>query len=174
VIAALPEMDGLRVLDYCAGGGGKALALAARGARVTAHDINPARMQDIRPRAARAGVQIATTDQPSGQFDLVLIDVPCSGSGSWRRAPQGKWLLDPAGLAQLQRVQAEILDRATQFVGPNGWLAYATCSLLDVENDEQVTSFLSRNQKFEQVHRLRLTPLDGADGFFLSLLKRKS
>ncbi|MFN4056569.1 MAG: RsmB/NOP family class I SAM-dependent RNA methyltransferase [Roseinatronobacter sp.] len=172
VIAVLPDLQGLRVLDYCAGGGGKALALAARGAQVTAYDADPARMQDTGPRAARAGVRIALTDRPEGQFDLVLADVPCSGSGSWRRAPQGKWLLDADGLARLLSIQSEILDRAACLVRPQGWLAYVTCSLLQCENDHQITGFLARNAAFQLVQRLRLTPLDGGDGFFLSLIKR--
>ena len=174
IIAALPEMQGMNVLDYCAGGGGKALALAARGAIVTAHDADIARMKDIGPRSARAGVQISVTDRPAGHFDLVLTDVPCSGSGSWRRAPQGKWLLDPEGLARLHRMQAQILAHAAKLVRPGGWLAYATCSLLRSENADQITAFLSQTQVFEQEQSLNLTPLDGGDGFFLSVLRRIS
>jgi 16S rRNA (cytosine967-C5)-methyltransferase len=170
VIAALPDLRGLRVLDYCAGGGGKALALAARGAQVTAHDANPARMQDIAPRAARAGVKIAIT-KPEGAYDLVLTDVPCSGSGSWRRAPAGKWALTPENLSALLATQAQILDRAAGFVRPGGWLAYATCSLLDAENTDQTRAFVARNPKFSTATTLRLTPLDGGDGFFFGLMQ---
>ena len=100
VIAALPDLSGATVLDYCAGGGGKALAMAARGAQVTAHDADAGRMRDLPDRAARAGARIALAPQPKGLFDLVLTDVPCSGSGAWRRAPEGKWALTrPAGTA---------------------------------------------------------------------------
>lgn len=171
VIAALPDLRGLRVLDYCAGGGGKALALAARGADVTAHDANPARMQDILPRAARAGVTITTAQTPKGKFDMVLTDVPCSGSGSWRRAPAGKWSLTPDTLSALLHTQAEILDRAVAHVKQGGWLAYVTCSLLDAENSDQIRKFLSRNPQFRIEKTLRLTPLDGGDGFFLGLMQ---
>lgn len=173
VIAALPDLRGMRVLDYCAGGGGKSLALAARGAKVTAHDANPARMQDIAPRAARAGVAIATTKTPQGKFDLVLTDVPCSGSGSWRRAPAGKWALTEESLSALLVAQAEILDRAAMLVRPDGWLAYVTCSLLKAENADQVDAFVQRNPQFDPQNTLRLTPLDGGDGFFLATIKRK-
>ncbi len=170
VIAALPDLRGLRVLDYCAGGGGKALALAARGAKVTAHDANPARMQDIGPRAARAGVAIETA-APKGTYDLVLTDVPCSGSGSWRRAPAGKWSLTADSLQALLQTQAAILDQAARHVRPGGWLAYATCSLLNTENAAQIDAFLARAPAFQLEKSLRLTPLDGGDGFFLGLMQ---
>lgn len=174
VIAALPELRGLRVLDYCAGGGGKALALAALGAQVTAHDANAGRMKDIGPRADRAGVRIAMAQKPKGTFDLVLADVPCSGSGSWRRAPAGKWLLDPVGLEALLALQAEILQQVATYVRGGGWLAYATCSMLKPENGAQVAAFLARNPAFHLVKELRLTPLDGGDGFYLGLMQRAS
>jgi len=172
VIAALPDLRGLKVLDYCAGGGGKSLAMAARGAQVTAHDANPARMQDIQPRAARAGATIVTR-KPSGKFDLVLTDVPCSGSGSWRRAPAGKWSLTPENLSALLITQTEILEQAAEHVRIGGWLAYATCSLLDAENTQQIHAFLSRRPQFESAKFLRLTPIDGGDGFFLGLMTHK-
>lgn len=174
IIAALPPLDGARVLDYCAGGGGKALALAARGASVTAHDANPQRMADLPARTARAQARITLTEAPHGPFDLVLTDVPCSGSGAWRRSPAGKWTLTPDQLASLHRVQAEILDRAAPLIRPGGWLAYATCSLLDSENTDQIAAFLSRHADFAEITHHRLTPLDGGDGFFLSLLQRTS
>jgi 16S rRNA (cytosine967-C5)-methyltransferase len=174
IITALPPLRGLRVLDYCAGGGGKALALAALGAQVTAHDANPARMQDIGPRAARAGVRIATATQPKGAFDLVLTDAPCSGSGSWRRAPAGKWLLTESGLSDLLVLQAKILDKAAKHVRAGGILAYATCSLLQAENDTQIELFLTRNNRFAHVSRHKFTPLDGGDGFFLCVMRAES
>ncbi|MFN7002291.1 MAG: RsmB/NOP family class I SAM-dependent RNA methyltransferase [Roseinatronobacter sp.] len=172
VIFDLPSLEGRHVLDFCAGGGGKALAMAALGAKVTAHDANPGRMRDLPARAARAGVRITQTDKPKGLFDLVLTDVPCSGSGSWRRAPVGKWSLSPEGLAELTRIQAEILDRAALHVSQDGWLAYVTCSLLDVENGRQISEFLARNAGFRHHLTRRLTPHDGGDGFFLALMRR--
>src|SRR5690606_3283414 len=115
-VAALPLRPGMRVLDYCAGGGGKALAVAAQGvAEVVAHDADPGRMVDLPARAARAGVRIATATPAAlagRRFDLVLADVPCSGTGTWRRTPDAKWRLTPARLEELRRLQATILDRA--------------------------------------------------------------
>ncbi len=171
VLFDLPPLAGKTVLDYCAGGGGKALALAAFGARVTAHDANPARLRDLPSRAARAQTAIEITDAPSGQFDLVLTDVPCSGSGSWRRAPDGKWGLTPDKLSSLTAIQSGILTTAARHVRPEGWLAYVTCSVLTCENHDQVRQFLAQNRAFTEVSTRQLTPLDGGDGFFISLLK---
>ncbi|NTT86464.1 RsmB/NOP family class I SAM-dependent RNA methyltransferase [Tabrizicola fusiformis] len=175
VVAALPLRDGMRVLDHCAGGGGKTLAMAARARlKLYAHDASPGRMRDLTARATRAGVKVALTDNPekTKYYDLILTDVPCSGSGSWRRDPQGKWALDAARLAQIQQVQAQIMDRAAPMVAPGGVLAYATCSLLHSENAAQVAAFLARHSGWRQTGELRLTPLQGADGFYLALLTR--
>lgn len=170
VLEALPLAGS--VLDYCAGGGGKALALAARGAEVWAHDLEPRRMRDIPVRAKRAGVTIRVLEQVERRFDLVLLDVPCSGSGSWRRAPDGKWALTQARLEELVRTQAQILDLASGYVAPQGHLAYVTCSVLDAENSQQISAFLGRNRAWRLVSERRLTPLDGGDGFFATLLTR--
>lgn len=175
VVEALPLADGMRVLDLCAGGGGKTLAMAARAdLTLFAHDAAPQRMADLGPRAERAGAKVVQTVAPEGAapFDLVLCDVPCSGSGSWRRSPEGKWALTPARLQALCRTQAAILDRAAEMVRPGGWLAYATCSLLKAENADQAGAFLARTPKYRAAGGLRLTPLDGGDGFFLALLRR--
>ncbi|WP_323716004.1 RsmB/NOP family class I SAM-dependent RNA methyltransferase [Paracoccus aminovorans] len=172
--AALPARGSL--LDFCAGGGGKALALAAQGAGpVTAHDIDPRRMADLPERARRAGVQvgIASPGQVSGRFDLVLADVPCSGSGTWRRSPDAKWRLAAADLDRLLQLQAGILDRAAGFVAAGGHLAYMTCSLLEPENGAQVAAFLARSPAFEPVAQQRFTPLSASDGFFLALMRRR-
>ena len=174
VVAALPLKPGQRVLDLCAGGGGKTLAMAARGAKVMAHDAEPRRMRDLPARAARAGVAVEFTDKPeiSAPYPLILTDVPCSGSGSWRRDPAGKWALTPARLEALVAVQALILDRAALMVSDGGMLAYTTCSLLEVENGGQIEAFLTRNPGWS-VHLTRsFTPLQGGDGFFLAILAR--
>lgn len=175
VIAALPLKNGLRVLDYCAGGGGKALAMAARAnIALWAYDVEPSRMRDLPDRARRAKAKITLMDDPGlhAPYDLVLADAPCSGSGSWRRDPAGKWKLTEALLVELQRIQAEILDRTAALVAQNGMLAYATCSLLADENDDQITLFLARHPDWRSVTTHHFTPLDGGDGFFLAILRR--
>jgi 16S rRNA (cytosine967-C5)-methyltransferase len=175
VAAALPLADGMRVLDHCAGGGGKTLAMAARAKlRLWAHDAAPRRMADLPDRARRAGVKVTLAERPeaTAPYDLVLVDAPCSGSGSWRRDPEGKWRLTPERLAELQGVQAAILDRVAPMVAPGGWLAYATCSLLEVENGDQTAGFLARHPGWRLDSERRFTPLDGGDGFYLALLRR--
>lgn len=175
VVEALPLHDGMRVLDHCAGGGGKTLAMAVQARLgLFAHDAAPRRMRDLPARAERAGVKVTLVETPekTAPYDLILTDAPCSGSGSWRRDPQGKWALTPERLAELVQVQAEILDRAARMVSPQGWLAYATCSLLSVENQDQIAAFLTRTPGWKLEKQLPLTPLAGGDGFFLALMRR--
>lgn len=173
VVDLLPLPEGGRVLDYCAGGGGKTLAMAGRcDADFFAHDAAPQRMRNLPERAARAGVKVVCLDDP-GQaepFDLVLCDAPCSGSGSWRRSPEGKWRLNREKLDQLCDIQKKILKKASNFVRRGGTLAYVTCSLLDVENIERIEMFLSHEGGFRLVKQRRFTPLEGGDGFYISVL----
>lgn len=175
VVAGLPLADGMRVLDFCAGGGGKTLAMAAAARLdVTAHDAHPQRMADLPARAARAGVtvRLCETARLPGGFDLVLADAPCSGSGAWRRQPEARWRLDPARLAALNATQDVVLDAAAAQVRAGGWLAYATCSLLKAENADRVDAFLHRSPGFSLRDSLRLTPLHGGDGFYLALMQK--
>lgn len=177
VCAALDVAPGMRVLDYCAGGGGKALALAARGAEVVAHDADPRRMRDLPKRARRAGARVKIVEPGGlgdvGAFDLVLCDAPCTGSGAWRRSPEAKWRLTPDRLAELQRIQQDILVNACKLVAPGGRLAYATCSLLAQENGQAVAGFLARVPGWRRRKEHRWTPLDGGDGFYLAILARE-
>ncbi|MFT3689038.1 RsmB/NOP family class I SAM-dependent RNA methyltransferase [Paenirhodobacter sp.] len=175
-VEMVPVSDGDRVLDYCAGGGGKALALAARapGARITAHDIDAGRMRDLPERAARAGARIARA-RPGGvegQFDLVLVDAPCSGSGTWRRTPDAKWRLTEEGLARLVALQRDILAQAAGFVAPGGRLCYMTCSLLSCEDAEQADRFAAETG-WSDLTRRRFLPDDGGDGFFVAIWQRQ-
>ncbi|UWQ30617.1 RsmB/NOP family class I SAM-dependent RNA methyltransferase [Leisingera sp. M523] len=177
VTALLPLQDSMKVLDYCAGGGGKTLAMAAQAnLRLFAHDADPKRMKDLPERAARAGVQVQqllTADlDSSGPFDLVLCDAPCSGSGSWRRAPEGKWRLTPENLQDLHQVQADILRTAAGLTAPGGTLAYATCSVLNGENSEQVQRFLQENEGWSLAAQQSWQVQNGTDGFFVAVLTR--
>lgn len=178
LVAALPVRPGQRVLDYCAGGGGKVLALAARAdQQLFAHDSDPGRMRDLPARAARAGAEVQLLTGPEAAarapYDLVLLDVPCSGSGAWRRAPEAKWRLTPERLRDLQGIQSDIIDKTAPYVAPGGCLAYATCSLIEAENGDRIDAFLAAHPDWSCTHQRRFTPLAGGDGFFLSLLMRK-
>lgn len=167
---------GMKILDYCAGGGGKALALAAatgRGGHVTAHDISTARMRDIPDRAARGGVSITCAEKPdlqSAGYDLVFIDAPCSGSGSWRRAPDGKWALTRDRLTALCDLQAQIMKEGAQYVAPGGRIAYATCSVLQQENMDQIDLFCDTFSGSQNQYNRQYIPLDGGDGFFIGTI----
>ncbi len=173
VVAALDVTPGMPVLDFCAGGGGKALALAALGAAVTAHDAAPARMRDLPARAARAGVTVAIAPpfRPDG-WPLVLADAPCSGSGAWRRQPEAKWRLTPEALARLTAAQDAVLHAAAGHVAPGGRLAYATCSLLAAENADRIAAFRARSPVWQVLAERRWTPRDGGDGFYLAIMGR--
>ena len=188
---------GMRVLDYAAGAGGKSLALAAtmnNTGEIVAHDVRPARLAPLLPRAERAGATIihASADAPSGVFDLVLIDAPCSGTGTWRRQPELRWRISQPRLSELMALQDQLLAEGASFVLPGGRLVYATCSLLPCENDDRVAQFLSRHADFSiipaaEVWRdiaatdspqgmgefFKATPRSaGMDGFFTAIFQR--
>ncbi|WP_264213535.1 RsmB/NOP family class I SAM-dependent RNA methyltransferase [Leisingera thetidis] len=177
VVAHLPLEDGMKVLDFCAGGGGKSLAMVAQaGIRLFAHDADARRMKDLPARAARAGAPVSVLSSADlerhGPFDLVLCDVPCSGSGSWRRAPEGKWRLTADGLQALQQTQSEILCKAAGLTAPGGFLAYATCSMLDRENSVQVQGFMRQNPAWSLAAEKSWQVQDGTDGFYVAVLTR--
>lgn len=176
-MATLPLRPGMKVLDYCAGGGGKTLALAGRGAATFfAHDARPQRLRDLPARAARAGVDVEILGtqelERAGPFDLVLCDVPCSGSGTWRRDPDAKWRFSADMLDRIVETQARILDSAAALVSDAGMLAYATCSLLDVENEGQVADFVNRVPGWRITFSTSWRLSSGADGFYVAHLIR--
>ncbi len=175
IVADLPEAE--QILDYCAGGGGKALALAAQGRKVIAHDINFDRMMDIPARAERAGtsIKLLATDmiEAEGLFDLVLVDAPCSGSGAWRRSPEGKWALTEERLAELTVIQDSILDETVQYVSQGGALIFGTCSVFKCENEDRISAFLERHSGWKCVKQTRLDVSEMADGFFAAHLTRE-
>ncbi len=150
-----------KILDLCAGAGGKALALAAAepAAIILAADTNRARLQSLAPRAERAGRQIETRllnpnqeiaqlSDWTGQADVVLVDAPCSGSGTWRRNPEGRWRLTPVRLDRVVALQSRLLDIAAELVRPGGRIVYAVCSLLSREGAGQIEDFLSRRSSW--------------------------
>ena len=178
-VARLGVPAGARVLDYCAGGGGKALAIADRFAcDVAAHDIAPGRMRDIAPRAARAGVDIAVlTPQDlidAREFDVVVVDAPCSGSGTWRRNPEAKWALTPEALDEFHALQSEVIAQAARHVGPCGMLAYMTCSIFEAENAQVVQGFVQHHPTWTADPAMTLWPGPQSDGFFLQILRPTS
>jgi 16S rRNA (cytosine967-C5)-methyltransferase len=195
-LACGPVSNG-QVLDLCAGAGGKSLALAAvaPSARILAADSNRARLSKLAPRAERAGARIETLllNPPNevqelsgcrGHVDLVLVDAPCSGTGTWRRNPEGRWRLTPDRLDRVIAVQRRLLDIAADQVKPGGRLVYAVCSLLSREGAGQIQDFLSRRSswiveetplaagRLDGAGRLLTPGHDGTDGFFVARLVR--
>ncbi|MHA7818514.1 MAG: RsmB/NOP family class I SAM-dependent RNA methyltransferase [Erythrobacter sp.] len=198
VCEALGVKGGETVIDLCAGAGGKTLAIAAstgNAASLVACDTDKRRLGNLAPRAARAGAQIDHTVllDPGkeiealrawiGKADRVLVDAPCSGSGTWRRNPESRWRLDPAELERLMKLQAHVLDIATKLVRSGGSLTYVTCSLLDEEGMGQVEACLTRNAGWvaelpdlpigrPHGNGRRFTPYhDETDGFFVANLR---
>lgn len=189
LVAAQP---GMAVVDFCAGAGGKTLALAAamkNKGRLVACDIMERRLLHSRERLKRAGVdncelrplKSETDDwvkRNEGKFDRVLIDAPCSGTGTWRRNPDARWKVLGPALNELVAIQARILASAARLVKSGGQLVYATCSLLPEENEKQVEAFLQSHGDFTLVPTqngtyLSLTPLaHNTDGFFGAVLKK--
>lgn len=172
VVEMLRLRDGMRVLDFCAGGGGKTLAMAARAkVELFAHDAAPQRLRDLPERARRAGAKVTVLSDPAaaGPYDLILCDVPCSGSGSWRRAPDAKWRLTEADLDRLGHTQRDILKRASRLLARGGTLAYATCSVLRQENEDLARSFASDSPLAISAER-RWDMTGGTDGFYAALL----
>jgi 16S rRNA (cytosine967-C5)-methyltransferase len=200
---------GMTVVDYCAGAGGKTLALAASmgdgsdfAGRLFALDVSGYRLERMTPRLRRAVLErirprtIAAVDDPwvaenKGTADRVLIDVPCTGTGSWRRNPDERWRFTPQDLGEIQEVQRAIMMQAATLVKPGGRLVYVTCSLLQEENEQQLGWFLQESGAFEALPIekvwietvggpppatgpcLRLSPAStGTDGFFCAVLER--
>ena len=165
---------GETVLDLCAGGGGKTLALAAamkNEGRLLAYDNDPERLADLPARAARAGASVTVLSKPDlhalrGICDVVLVDAPCSGSGVWRRNPDAKWRLTKTDLQRYCTTQEQLLDQATEFARPGGRLLYATCSLFARENERQVEEFLERHSGWYAASVRRFLPGDDGDGLF--------
>ena len=195
-LASEPAND-QRLLDLCAGAGGKALALAAAAptAVILATDSNKSRLSKLPARAERAGATVETRllNPPheieeladwSGLADLVLVDAPCSGSGTWRRNPEGRWRLTPERLDRLVETQQRLLGIAAELVKPGGRLVYAVCSLLSREGSGQIARFLADRSSWiseespiaagrpDGAGRLLTPAHDRTDGFFVARLRR--
>lgn len=197
VVAACRPSNEEEMLDLCAGAGGKSLALAAAapGATIIASDSNRARLSRLQPRAERAGARIETRllsppreveilSDWRDRADLVLIDAPCSGSGTWRRNPEGRWRLTPERLDRLICIQQRLLEIGAEFVKPGGRLVYAVCSVLSREGAAQIESFLRDRSSWiseetpiaagrsDGAGRLLTPGHDRTDGFFVARLHR--
>ena len=194
---AVEARSGEKVIDLCAGAGGKTLALAAQmknQGTLIACDVDRGRLSKLEPRARRAGAGMIETllldpgkelDLLSayvGKADRVLIDAPCSGTGTWRRKPETKWRLTAKRLERFSSTQDQLLDIAAKLARPGGEIVYVTCSLLDEEGKDRIDAFLTRTKGWKSVEvpiplgvnyglGRRLTPYqDGTDGFFLAKL----
>ncbi len=175
----IPVKNGWKLLDFCAGGGGKSLALSDRfSGTIDAYDKDFLRMKDIPVRSDRAGVTINLLSNDDirtvSSYDLVICDVPCTGSGAWRRNPDAKWTLTTDNYEALKKTQQEIFDDASKLVSGNGVLVYMTCSLLKAENSDQVEAFLLRNSDWEVVFQESFPLSNSGDGFFVTHLKISS
>jgi 16S rRNA (cytosine967-C5)-methyltransferase len=181
LLAELPNRPAGHWLDACAGAGGKTLQLArliGDSGRVDAHDIRASALDELGARAARAriaNIRILSAP-PTGTYDGILVDAPCSGSGTWRRAPHLKWCTTPKTIADAAALQRSLLDRYAPLVRPDGVLVYATCSLSHHENEDVVSSFLAKHPEFTAVAPARtLLPSDyNTDGYFVATLRRSS
>jgi len=184
VVALCKAQPGETVVDLCAGAGGKTLALAADMAGIgalIACDTDRGRLQAMAPRLVRAGAEafveirllnpgdeVASLADVSGMADIVLVDAPCSGTGTWRRNPELKWRLTPERLARLVAVQARLMDIGASLLRPGGRLVYAVCSVLPDEGSGQAEAFLKRCTAIETA-RVALSPAaHGCDGFFVA------
>lgn len=200
IVAACDVKPGTTVLDLCAGAGGKTLALAAAmqgKGQLIATDTNRNRLDQLRLRVQRAGAdfveplmlnpgkELDMMTELAGYCDLVLVDAPCSGTGTWRRSPETRWRLNAARLKRVVDEQAKLLQIAAEMVAPGGHLVYAVCSVLDAEGKGQVDIFLKNNAGWEAVAitglpagrdygvGVLLTPAhDGCDGFFFARMRK--
>ncbi|WP_406853169.1 RsmB/NOP family class I SAM-dependent RNA methyltransferase [Brevundimonas sp. BH3] len=200
ICALVDAKPGTTVVDYCAGGGGKTLGLAQSmqgQGRLVASDVVNKRLENIRPRLERAGVEaeLVLIGQNGGGLealndaaDLVLVDAPCSGSGTWRRHPEDAWRLTAEEVERLHGLQTRIMSQAAKLVKVGGRIAYVTCSMLSRENEDTAAAFEAAHPNFKPIaltedmhavatlakgHTLRMSPAStGTDGFFFALYER--
>jgi 16S rRNA (cytosine967-C5)-methyltransferase len=175
---------GMRVIDACAGAGGKTLHLAAlmkNKGRLIALDVEQWKLDELKKRARRGGISNLETrliDSPrvikrlAGTADRLLLDVPCSGLGVLRRNPDAKWKLSDMYLTEVRALQQQILNDYCRMIRPGGQMVYATCSILPTENEKQVTAFLEgKADSFTLTNERRFWPSEGFDGFYMALIE---
>ncbi len=185
VAAYLDVKPGMRVIDTCAGAGGKTLHLASlmeNKGQIIATDIYESKLKKLKVRARRAGVHNVTSKvidsskvikKMRNSADRVLIDAPCSGIGVLKRNPDSKWKLQPEFVANIIKTQAEILENYSKLVKKGGKLVYATCSILPSENEEQVQNFIQKHSEFELEKENKISAYkSGFDGFYMALLEK--
>jgi len=175
---------GMKVIDACAGAGGKTLHIAClmeNKGSILAMDAAPKKLEELERRAQKAGVRIINTAVAGTQevmkhkesADRLLLDVPCSGLGVLRRNPDAKWKLNLEFIEEVQKIQAEILQNYSIMLKPGGLMVYATCSILPIENQNQIQTFLNNNVgKFEFIDQQSIMPSQGYDGFYMACLKK--
>jgi 16S rRNA (cytosine967-C5)-methyltransferase len=186
VASFLQVKPGMRVVDACAGAGGKTLHLAAlmqNKGRIIALDTEEWKLEELKKRGRRAGVanvetrlieSSKTIKRLEGSADRLLLDVPCSGLGVLKRNPDAKWKLSVEFIDRVKELQQHILTDYSTMLKPGGLMVYSTCSILPSENEAQVSLFLEKqNDKFELIEQKNIFPSDGFDGFYMALIKRR-
>lgn len=181
----LDVQPGMRVIDACAGAGGKTLHLATlmeNKGRIIAMDVEDYKLQELQRRARRNGIgnvetkliEAKTIKRLKESADRLLLDVPCSGLGVLRRNPDAKWKLKPEFLENIKKTQSEIISNYSKMLKHGGKMVYATCSILPSESEEQVKKFLIQNPEYQLIKEQRTSPAtDGFDGFYMALIERK-
>jgi len=182
VAPLLDPQPGERIVDACAGAGGKTLHLAAlmkKKGKILALDVSDVKLKQLRERASRNGIDIIETKVIESSktikrlhetADRLLLDVPCSGSGVWKRNPDSRWKLTKEELEKVQALQQEILSQYSKILKPKGTMVYSTCSAFPSENEGQIRKFLTANSGWELVAERNCSPLDGFDGFYIAKL----
>lgn len=176
---------GMHIIDACAGAGGKTLSLACKmenKGKLTALEVEPIKLKELKLRADRNGVKIIDTERISKgvlkklelSADRLLLDVPCSGTGVLKRNPDAKWKLSTEFIESLVQTQADILEQYTRLLKPGGQLVYATCSVLKSENEDQVQKFLTKHPNYSLIEEKRVSAAEtGFDGFYMALIQKQ-
>ena len=184
IASFLDVKAGMRVIDACAGAGGKTLHLATlmeNKGRIIAMDVEDYKLQELQRRAKRNGIgnvetkliEAKTVKRLRESADRLLLDVPCSGLGVLRRNPDAKWKLKSDFLEKIKHTQAEIISNYSKMLKHGGKMVYATCSILPSESEEQVQKFITQNPDYQLIEEKRTSPAnDGFDGFYMALIER--